>query len=366
MSMSAPAPKPGILDITPYVGGKSSGSGGDKVVKLSSNETPLGASPKARAAMADIADRLHLYPDGGSSALLEAIGEVHGLDPASLICGNGSDEILSLIANAFAGHEDEVLFSEHGFLVYELAARANGATPVKAPEKDLTTDVDALLAAVTERTKVLFLANPNNPTGTYLPFSEIERLHAGLRSDILLVLDAAYAEYVTRSDYEAGMSLVARSENVIMTRTFSKIYGLSALRLGWAYGPSAVIDVLHRIRGPFNVNAAAQIAGMEAVRDQTFVQQAREHNDKWIPILTQNLRGLGLKVPESVGNFLLLDFSETGKSAADADAFLCARGLVLRSVASYGLETCLRMSIGLDEDNRAVMDALREFLEQDQ
>jgi histidinol-phosphate aminotransferase len=358
-----PSPKSGILEITPYVGGKSTGAAGQKVVKLSSNETPLGASPKAKAALRDMADKLHLYPDGGSSALIEAIADVHKLPAKNIICGNGSDEILSLVTNAYAGPGDEVLFSQHGFLVYELTAMANGATPVKAPETNLTTDVDALLAAVTERTKILFLANPNNPTGTYISADEVARLHAGLRSDILLVLDAAYAEYVQKADYEAGTKLVAENDNVIMTRTFSKIYGLSALRLGWAYGPDGVIDVLHRIRGPFNVNAAAQIAGIEAVRDQDFMEAARRHNDKWIPILIQQLRGIGLTVTDSVGNFLLIDFSETGKDAAAADEFLSARGLILRSVASYGLPTCLRMSVGTDDQNHAVIDALKEFLE---
>ncbi|GLQ05306.1 histidinol-phosphate transaminase [Sneathiella chinensis] len=363
MSTLTPTPKPGILDITPYVGGKSSVEGATKVAKLSSNETPLGASPKARAAIRDLGDSLQFYPDGGSRALAEAIAEVHGLDASRLVCGNGSDEILSLIASAYAGEGDEVLFSEHGFLVYELAALANGAVPVKAPETDLTTDVDALLAAVTDKTKILYLANPNNPTGTYIPFSEIERLHAGLRGDIVLVLDAAYAEYVRAEDYAAGESLVERSSNVIMTRTFSKIYGLAALRIGWGYGSPEIIDVLHRIRGPFNTNALAQIAGIEAVRDQEFVEQARQHNDKWIPILTQSLRGMGLKVPSSVGNFVLMDFAETGKSASDAEQFLNKRGLILRSVASYGLDSCLRMSVGTDDENRAVIDSLREFLE---
>ncbi|MBL4666851.1 MAG: histidinol-phosphate transaminase, partial [Sneathiella sp.] len=345
-------------------GGKSTAAGTQKVAKLSSNETPLGASPKAMAVLADLGNKLHYYPDGGSSELLAAIADVHKLPAGNLICGNGSDELLSLITNAYAGPGDEVLFSEHGFLVYELAALANGATPVKAPEDNLRTDVDALLAAVTENTKILFLANPNNPTGTYISISEVERLHAGLRGDILLVLDAAYAEYVRKSDYEAGVDLVARNKNVIMTRTFSKIYGLSALRVGWGYGPDEVIDVLNRIRGPFNVNAIAQAAGVAAVRDQDFVESAIAHNDKWIPILIQNLRGMGLEIPDSVGNFILMDFANTGKSAMDADAFLNARGLILRSVASYGLPTCLRMSVGTDDQNRAVMDALREFLEQ--
>jgi len=364
MSSLQPTPKPGILDITPYVGGKSGGTGLQKTAKLSSNETPLGASPKARAALKDLGDTLQLYPDGGSSELIAAIADIHQLPATNIICGNGSDEILSLITNAYAGFGDEVLFSQHGFLVYELAALSNGATPVKAPEPNLTTDVDALLAAVTDKTKILFLANPNNPTGTYISISEVERLHAGLRNDILLVLDAAYAEYVRKEDYEAGASLVAANKNVIMTRTFSKIYGLAALRVGWAYGSDDVIDVLHRIRGPFNVNAAAQVAGVAAVNDQAFVEAARAHNDKWIPILIQSLRGIGLEIPDSVGNFILMDFKNTGKSAMDAEAFLSARGLILRSVASYGLPSCLRMSVGLDDENRAVIDSLREFLEQ--
>ncbi len=364
MTALIPTPKSGIMDITPYVGGKSKAGDNKKVAKLSSNETPLGASPKAQEALKGLGEELQLYPDGGFSALSEAIADVHDLPAVNLICGNGSDEILSLIANAYAGPGDEVLYSQHGFLVYELAALANGATPVKAPEKDLTTDVDALLAAVTDKTKILFLANPNNPTGTYIPVSEVKRLHEGLPGNVLLVLDAAYAEYVSREDYEAGVELVRENDNVIMTRTFSKIYGLAALRLGWAYGPDAIIDVLHRIRGPFNVNAAAQIAGIAAVKDQAFIDAARAHNDKWMPILLQSLRGMGLLVPESVGNFLLMDFAETGKQAADAEKFLIERGLILRNVASYGLPTCLRMSIGTDEDNRNVIDGLREFLEQ--
>ncbi|WP_169567036.1 histidinol-phosphate transaminase [Sneathiella limimaris] len=363
MTSPFPTPKSGILDITPYVGGKASLDGQDKVVKLSSNETPLGSSPKAKEAFGTLSEKLHLYPDGGSQELIHTIAKIHDLPADRLICGNGSDEILSLIANAYCGPGDEVLYSEHGFLVYELSALANGATPVKAPEKNLTTDVDALLASVTEKTKILFLANPNNPTGTYISADEVRRLHAGLRSDILLVLDAAYAEYVTKSDYEAGVALVAETENVIMTRTFSKIYGLSALRIGWAYGSEAVIDVLHRIRGPFNVNAAAQVAGVAAVRDQDFVKEAVAHNEKWIPILTQSLRGMGLKIPDSVGNFIMMDFGDTGKSASDADAYLASKGYILRSIASYGLPTCLRMSVGTDEDNRAVIDHLREFLE---
>ncbi|PLX38585.1 MAG: histidinol-phosphate transaminase [Hyphomicrobiales bacterium] len=358
-----PVPRPGVLDIAPYVPGKSKATGGSKLFKLSSNETPLGASPAAIDAYRDVADHLELYPDGASTALREAIGDVYGLNPTRLICGAGSDEILNLIAQAYIGPGDEAIYAEHGFLVYPIAIRGAGGTPVVAPEKDLTTDVDAILERVTERTKVVFVANPNNPTGTYLPFEEIRRLHAGLPGSVLLVLDAAYAEYVRRNDYEAGIELAGSAENVIMTRTFSKIYGLAALRLGWGYGPAAIIDALNRIRGPFNVGAPAIAAGIAAVRDRAFTEKAAEFNAEWLPWCTDKLVGLGLTVTPSVGNFLLVHFpEETGKTAAEADDFLQSQGIVLRAVGNYGLPNALRMTIGSEEANRAVIDALTRFM----
>ncbi|WP_417671216.1 histidinol-phosphate transaminase [Roseibium sp.] len=358
-----PQPRPGVLDIAAYVPGKSKGSKGVTLHKLSSNETPLGASEKAKAALAAVADHLELYPDGASSALREAIGEVYGLNPDRLVCGAGSDEILSLLSYAYLGPGDEAIYSEHGFLVYDIAIKAAGATPVVAPEKDLTTDVDAILERVNERTKMVFIANPNNPTGTYLPFEEVRRLHAGLPPHVLLVLDAAYAEYVRRNDYESGVELAATAENVVMTRTFSKIYGLANLRLGWGFGPAHVMDALNRIRGPFNVNGPAIAAGIEAVKDKAFVEQAVDHNEKWLPWVTAELEKLGLEVTPSVGNFVLIHFPDTdGKRAADADAYLLERGCVLRLVGNYGLPNALRMSIGSDEANRAVVAHLAEFL----
>ena len=361
--ISHPQPRPGILDIAPYVPGRTKSTGGSKLHKLSSNETPLGASPQAIEAFKAQAGHLELYPDGGSSALRDAIAEVYGLNAQRIICGNGSDEILELVARAYIGPGDEGIFTEHGFLVYKIAILAAGGTPVIAPEKDLATDVDAILARVTDRTKVVFLANPNNPTGTYIPFEEIRRLHAGLPPHVLLVLDAAYAEYVRRNDYEAGMELAATAENVLMTRTFSKIYGLAALRLGWAYGPAHLIDVLNRIRGPFNVSAAAQAAGIASVRDRAFVETAVAHNETWLPWVTSELEALGLTVTPSVGNFVLIHFPATpGKTAAEADAYLSDRGCVLRSVAAYGLPDALRMSIGTEEANRAVIAELKAFL----
>ncbi|WP_454812152.1 pyridoxal phosphate-dependent aminotransferase [Labrys neptuniae] len=363
--MNGPVPRKGILDIDAYVPGKSAAPAGVRLWKLSSNETPLGPSAQAKAAYAAASEKLELYPDGASSALRAAIAARYGLDPVRLICGAGSDELLSLLAYTYLGPGDEAVYSEHGFLVYKIATLAAGATPVVAPEKNYTADVDALLARVTAKTKIVFLANPNNPTGTYLPFDEVKRLHAGLRSDILLVLDAAYAEYVRANDYESGLELVATSANVVMARTFSKIYGLANLRLGWMVGPLAVIDAVNRIRGPFNVSGPAMAAGIAAIEDQAHVTAAIAHNDEWLAWLTSELTGLGLGVTPSVGNFLLVHFpKEAGKSARDADAFLTERGLILRRVDAYGLPDALRLTIGPEEANRLVVETLRAFLGQ--
>ena len=360
---SRPQPRPGVLDISPYVPGKSSAPGVAKVFKLSSNETPLGPSPKAVAAYNEIGKHLEDYPDGAATALREAIGQAFGLDPDRIVCGAGSDDILNLIARAYLKDGDEAIHATHGFLVYPIATIGAGAKPVVAPETDYTANVDHLLAAVTEKTKVVFLANPNNPTGTYIPFDEVKRLHRGLPPHVLLVLDAAYAEYVERNDYESGIELVATSENVVMCRTFSKIYGLAALRLGWMYGPEHVVDAVNRIRGPFNVNAPAIAAGVAAMRDTAHVERARAHNTQWLAWLTEEIRELGLKVTPSVGNFLLIHFPETaGKTAKEADAFLTKRGLILRAVAGYKLPHALRMTVGTEEANRLVIAALKEFL----
>ena len=358
---TAPRPKPGVLDIAAYVPGGSKVPPGVTLHKLSANETPLGAAPGARAAAAAAMDHLHDYPDGSATRLRDAIARRHGLAPERIVCGNGSDELLGLVAQCFLAPGDEAIHTEHGFLVYPIAIRAAGATAVVAPERDHTADVDAVLERVTQRTRIVFLANPNNPTGTYLPQSEVRRLHAGLPADVLLVLDAAYAEYVRRNDYGAGIELVSEAENVVMTRTFSKIHGLAALRVGWAYGPEHVIDAMNRVRGPFNVNSAAIAAGAAALEDVAHVDRAVAHNDEWLPWVSAEAKRLGLAVTPSVGNFVLLHFRD-GDEAAAADAHLTARGFVLRRVAGYGLPAALRMSIGTEEANRGTMAALADFL----
>ena len=363
MTANRPQPRPGVLDIAPYIPGKSSAPGIAKVFKLSSNETPLGASAATIAAYKTVAEHLEDYPDGSASALRGAIGDVFGLDPDRIVCGAGSDDLLNLLARVYLTDGDEAIHTTHGFLVYPIATLGTGAKPVAAPETNFTADVDAILARVSPRTKVVFLANPNNPTGTYIPFDEVKRLHKNLPAHVLLVLDAAYAEYVQRNDYESGIELVATSENVVMCRTFSKIYGLAALRLGWMYGPAPVIDAINRIRGPFNVNAPAIAAGVAAIRDAAHVERSRTHNTKWLAWLTEEIGKLGLPVTPSVANFVLIHFPDTkGKTAKDADAFLTKRGLILRQVGAYKLPNALRMSVGTEEANRLVVKALAEFL----
>jgi histidinol-phosphate aminotransferase len=358
-----PEPRPGILDIAPYVPGKAEAAGHASVFKLSSNESALGASPEAVAAFRAAADRLHLYPDGSAAGLRQAIADRHGLHRDHIVCGSGSDELLALLAHAYLGPGDEAIHTAHGFLVYPIAIRANGALPVVAPEHALTASVDEILARVTPRTKMVFLANPNNPTGTYLPFDEVKRLHGGLPERCLLVLDAAYAEYVRRNDYAAGMELVASAGNVVMTRTFSKAYGLAALRLGWAYCPAHVADALNRIRGPFNVNGPAIAAGIAAVKDQAHLDAAVAHNEHWLPWLSRHVADLGLEVTPSAGNFVLIHFpADDQRGAGAADAFLGRRGLVLRRMDAYGLPRALRASIGSEEANRALVAALRDFI----
>ncbi|MBY0407121.1 MAG: histidinol-phosphate transaminase [Rickettsiales bacterium] len=359
---SAPAPKPGILGIAPYVGGKSKAKEGVKVVKLSSNETPLGPSPKALKAFEEHARYLHRYPDGSAALLREAIGKIYNIPTEQLVCGNGSDELIGLLVHAYAGTGDEVLISEHGFLMYQIYAQSFGAVTVKAPEKNLRTDVDALLARVTEKTKIVFVANPNNPTGSYITREEMARLHAGLPPHVILAIDGAYAEYPTVEDYTSGTELALRAQNVVALRTFSKIYGLSSLRLGWMVAPPAIIDVVNRIRSPFNVNGAALAAGVAAIEDTAFVQHTREFNNTQLAWLSAELTKLGLTVHPSIANFLLVRFPGGSHSSAAANMFMMERGLIPREVANYGLPEHLRISIGLEEDNRAVVETLREFL----
>ncbi|MDR3515130.1 MAG: histidinol-phosphate transaminase [Azospirillaceae bacterium] len=367
--MAAPAPRPGILDIAPYIGGESSAPGVNRLIRLASNEGAHGPSPHAVAAYTRDAEAIHRYPDGGATRLRTALGRKWGLDAQRIVVGCGSDELIGLLCRAYAGPGDEVLHSAHGFLMYPIAAHTVGATPMAAPEHDLTTDVDAILAQVTDRTRIVFLANPNNPTGSYLPAAEMARLHAGLPGDVLLVIDAAYAEYVDRPDYEPGIALVEAHDNVVMTRTFSKIYALGGLRLGWAYCPAAIADVLNRVRGPFNVGAPALAAGLAALEDHDFVAMSQRHNDTWRAWFSAQVTALGLRAYPSVTNFVLIGFPGSGdapdrgaRAAEAARQFLKRHGILVRQMGAYGLADCLRVTIGREDEMRAVVEVLGRFL----
>ena len=360
--MSGPTPRPGILDIAPYVPGESEIPGRARVLKLSSNEGALGPSPAAMRALAETAADIHRYPDGGAVALCEAIGRAHGLDPGRIVCGAGSDELLAMLARGYAGPGDQVLTHAHAFVMYRLAALAVGAEVVEAPERALTADVDALLDAVTPRTRIVYVANPNNPTGTHIPGHELERLRAGLPDDVLLVIDSAYAEYVARNDYIAGESMVDRGRNTVMTRTFSKIYGLGGVRLGWAYCPEPVADVLHRIRSPFNVSAPAQAAGIAAVGDRDFLARSRDHNAAWLPWVSERIAAAGFPVTPSIGNFVLVEFPrEDGRNAGAALAHLARYGVIPRAVVGNRLPDHLRITIGLEDEMRILVEAIEAF-----
>lgn len=361
--MSLPPPRPGIMDITPYVGGESEVPGIKNIIKLASNEGAFGPNPKAVAAYNETAGKLHRYPDGGCTALRRALGEMNGLNSEQIVCGAGSDELLGLLCRAYAGPGDEVLYTEHGFLMYPIAAKTAGATPVKAPEIGLTANTDELLKKVTPDTRIVFLANPNNPTGTYLGTREIKRLRASLPDSVLLVIDAAYAEFVAAEDYTPGVEMVDGGDNVVMTRTFSKIYALGGVRLGWAYCPPGIADVLNRVRNPFNVGSPAQAAGLATLADHEFTERAHRHNRTWLEWTEQRLRAMGLHGPAGVGNFALARFPhETGRRAEDADAFLKRRGIIVRRIAAYGLPDYLRITIGREDEMQAVIGALEEFM----
>jgi histidinol-phosphate aminotransferase len=351
------------MAIAPYVGGESHLPGVTRVIKLSSNEGAFGAPPTARAAIARSADSMSRYPDGSARVMREAIGAYFGLDPARIVCGNGSDEIINLLIQAYGGPGTELLMSAHGFSIYAIFGTLAGCTVVKLPERDLAADVDAFLAAVTERTRLVFLANPNNPTGSLVPLPELRRLRKGLPPDVLLVLDGAYAEYVERADFDAGLSLVEGGENTVMTRTFSKIWGLGGARLGWGYGPAAIMDVLNRLRPPFNISSAAVAAGIAALSEPRWEALSRAHNQAARARVTTALEAIGLRVWPSEANFVLADF-ETAERARAADAFLRRQGIIVRNVASYGLPHCLRITIGTDEECAAVIAALRQFATQ--
>jgi histidinol-phosphate aminotransferase len=353
-------PRPGILQISPYVGGESGLEGFAKIHKLSSNENPLGPSPKTIAVYQVAAQGLERYPSSDHAALRAAIGKVHGVDPARVICGDGSDEVISWLCYGYAGPGDEVLYTEHGFSMYRICALAAGATPIKAAETDRRVDVGKLLAACNARTRLVFLANPANPTGTLLSTEELVAIADGLPPKAILVIDGAYAEFA--DDYDGGLAVLEARQNVVMTRTFSKIYGLGGLRVGWGYGPAEIIDVLNRLRGPFNVSTAGLAAATAAVQDAEYMAHCKAENAVWRQWLRLELAKLGIASDPAHGNFVLARF-DTPEIAEKADAHLRAAGIIVRQVKGYGLPECLRITVGDGDSNYLLIAELAKFTE---
>jgi histidinol-phosphate aminotransferase len=361
--MTSPSARPEILTIHPYVAGESEIPGVNRTVKLSSNEGAFGVPPAAQAAIAAVISEVYRYPDGSAAPLREALGKRWGLDPARIVCGAGSDDLIYQLCLSYGGPGRDIVMAEHGFSIYHIAGTYAGSRAIKVPERNLTANLDAMLAAVSPSTRLVFLANPNNPTGSMLPAEEVARFRAALPPDVLLVLDSAYAEYVTRPDYDGGVKLVDATDNTVMTRTFSKIFGLGGMRIGWCYAPPTVVDVLDRVRGPFNVSVAAQAAAIAALAEPGWVEAGCAHNAAQRPRLTAALEAAGIKIWPSEANFVLADF-ETTEAANAADAFLRSRGIIVRKVGGYGLPHCLRVTIGTTEEVDLVIEAFTDFKRQ--
>jgi histidinol-phosphate aminotransferase len=359
--MTSPSPRPEILTIDPYVAGESELPGANRTVKLSSNEGAFGVPPSARAAIVNAAEETYRYPDGGAKRLRAALGKRWGLNPEQIVCGAGSDDLLYQFCLSYGGPGRDIIMSAHGFSIYEIAGTYAGSRVIKVPERHLTADLDAMLAAVSPATRLVFLANPNNPTGSMVPAGEVARFRAALPPEVLLVLDAAYAEYVTHPAYDAGTKLVDATENTVMTRTFSKIYGLGGMRIGWCYAPPSIVDVLNRVRGPFNVSVAAQAAAIAALAEPGWVENGCAHNAAYRPKLAAGIEATGLKVWPSEGNFVLVDLGTT-EAANAADGFLRSSGIIVRKVGGYGLPHCLRVTVGTAEEVGLVVDAFAEFM----
>jgi histidinol-phosphate aminotransferase len=361
--MTSPSPRPEVLTIHPYVAGESQVPGANRTVKLSSNEGAFGVPPSAQAAIIKAAAETYRYPDGGANRLRTALGNRWGLDPERIVCGSGSDDLLYQLCLSYGGPGRDIIMSEHGFSIYEIAGTYAGSRVIKVPERNLTTDLDAMLAAVSPSTRLVFIANPNNPTGSMVTAGEVERFRRALPPEVLLVLDSAYAEYVTDPAYDAGVTLVDATDNTVMTRTFSKIFGLGGMRIGWCYAPPAVVDVLNRVRSPFNVSVAAEAAAIAALSEPGWVEAGCAHNAQYRPRLAAGIEAAGLKVWPSQANFVLVDLATTERANL-ADVFLRGRGIIVRKVAGYGLPHCLRVTVGTAEEVDLAVDGFTEFMRQ--
>lgn len=356
--------KDSIYEISPYVGGESDSVPNPElgyVIKLSSNEGPFGPSPKAIEAVESMTGKMHRYPDGGCNALRQALANKNNINADNIVCGAGSDEIISFLCHSYVGEGENIVYSAHGFLMYAIYAKTAGGQAVAAPEKNLCADVDTLINAVNNKTKILFIANPNNPTGSYLKRDKIEELHSRLPKDVIVVLDAAYAEYVDDPDYTIGHDLVEKHDNIVVTRTFSKAYGLGGMRVGWGHAPDHIVDVMNRVRGPFNVSNAGQVAALAAVEDEGFLQKLIASNKKCRDFTVKELTEAGLTVYPSAGNFILVDFGNAEK-AENTRLYLKGQGILVRQVGGYGLPSCLRVTIGTEDEMKLAVQGIKDYI----
>jgi histidinol-phosphate aminotransferase len=352
-----------LYDIENYIPGKSKvGQNNKKIIKLSSNENALGASPKSLISYIDHAKDVFRYADGSCNNLRDALAKINNIDSSQIVCGAGSDEIIAFLTSAFAGVGDEIIYSQHGFLMYPISAKRVGAKAIKVKEKNLKTDPSAILSAINSKTKIIFIANPNNPTGSYLNKQELLNLISQIPKNILVVLDHAYQEFVTVDDYYDPIEIVNNNPNVVLTRTFSKIFGLASLRIGWCYSSKEIAETLNKIRGPFNVSGPAQVSAISALEDNDFVINSINHNKKWLEIYYQEfLSNQKITLYPSIANFILIDFFNE-KNCQIVNQKLLQESIILREMSGYGLPSCLRLTIGTAEENEIVINKIKEIL----
>ncbi len=356
---------PGVAGIRPYQPGKpveelEAELGIANAVKLASNENPRGPSPKAVQAIESILPELSRYPDGGGVVLKRALGAKLGVADEQITLGNGSNDVLELVVRAFATEHNSVVFSEHAFAVYPLATQAVGAQSIVVPAKEWAHDLDAMAKAMTSATRVMFIANPNNPTGTWVRKDELDEFLTSVPDHVIVVLDEAYFEYVMEDDYPNGIEYLDRHPNLVVTRTFSKVYGLAGLRIGYGISSCAIADLLNRIRQPFNVNSLAQAAALAALDDDDYVDQSKRLNHSELQRLCVEIKKLGLSYIESAGNFVSIDLGRPADSIYD---ILLEQGVIVRPVANYGMPNHLRVTIGLPEENDRFLNTLKSCLD---
>ena len=355
-------PKPNKINAEKYVAGLSLFKQKAAKIKLSANESALGPSPRAIKEFNKVAKNLKRYPDSDGIFLRNLLAKKFKLDPKRIILGSGSDQIFELICKSFLKKNDEVIVPEFSFIIYRIYSKIYGAKIKYAKEKNFKISIKNILLKVTKKTKIVFLANPNNPTGTIISKKDLLQLRKKLRSDILLVVDDAYYEYVKDKDYLSGIKLFLNSKNVIVTRTFSKIYGLAGLRIGWGYGPKNLIYALNQVKPPFNINRAALFAAVESIKDIKWLNKEIKHVNRWVKIFYKNFKNIGIETNSSHGNFLLVNFNKIKANSKKIFLKLAKNGILVRKMDTYKIKNSLRITIGNNVENRKLIKIIRKII----